>query len=477
MVQLPILFVLAFCFAFAVAEEDAQIFIRGPDLVINAVDGNIVMRHNGDVESTMSDITTELRSQGKKISATQNGTVVLSKRLEQFANCQRKAMAYDFASTQCTPLVPACSRDGEVLTWNDQTNRFSCSSRLLDKASRLESQLNMSLANTASVTARLERFVDCQRQGMSYNITLDQCFPMVPQCSRDGEILVWNPGENRYRCSDFLVNFVSALQSEVRQLSVPVFLVNLTGDTAGTAGRTCKDIRQKRGNVPSGSYWINPTGSLDVTKAFQVYCDMLTDGGGWTLVTVVKAFSATFEKKYPVNGMNENKLLADRTDDWASLSQTRFNQIHNAHNNTVMRVYASGFLNLGAGDRSYAPRTYYLKKLKNDKLTFNAFRSIRYVLEWGVKKTNDYKLNYYRDGLSHPYDHISHDFNDAGKTMNHWEDHTVTVNGTKYKTSRHGIVGDAFSNCEWLFQFSVAATATALNCRSDTSVYAKIWLK
>ena len=63
-----------------------------------------------------------------------------------------------------------------------------------------------------------------------------------------------------------------------------------SGGSENCAATSCKTILDDGYSTGDGTYWIDPDGS----GAFEVYCDMNTDGGGWTRLAHLKASSSLY---------------------------------------------------------------------------------------------------------------------------------------------------------------------------------------
>ena len=69
----------------------------------------------------------------------------------------------------------------------------------------------------------------------------------------------------------------------VHYLSIYFTFIFILGNTPGFPAKNCKQLKDFYPESQSGSYWLDPDGGSH-DNAFKGYCDMDTDGGGWTLV-------------------------------------------------------------------------------------------------------------------------------------------------------------------------------------------------
>jgi len=179
-----------------------------------------------------------------------------------------------------------------------------------------------------------------------------------------------------------------------------------------------------------------------------LYCDMKTDGGGWTLVSVVLSDSSSDCDKYPVDGQSVEQL-GFRTGQWASLSQREMDAFFLSGNATVVRVESRGSVE----------KKFFLSKPAATK-SFSVFHAIRDVREWGACG-GDYRLS----DRPAQYDRVTNKVTHDGGCMQHWEDNTARCHGKTFTVSRHGITGDHKGSCEWLYTFESKCTnQTASYC-------------
>lgn len=176
------------------------------------------------------------------------------------------------------------------------------------------------------------------------------------------------------------------------------------GRTESCPGLDCLDILNSDSSAADGVYWLDPTGSLP----FETYCDMTTDGGGWTLV-----MKAVLDNYNYNDDVWTTTVLDNETDLDLTLAGTAKYESFNTVPFTELRssdptVWTTEVVHTFAVPQTSALAVFSATGFVLDTTAnpyFNA-RAVPFYQSWGCTQLDRYGVNLY-DALGCRYEYVS----------------------------------------------------------------------